>query len=247
MLQNRKLRSGWRWLFTLIILSIIFSRAVPASDDIPKGYKADRYEKVWQRNPFTLVTSAAPNTQPKLFDKFVLLSWLNDGGKDVAFVENTETSQVQKVTKEANSNSLRLVAIHRDPDPKKAEVVLSSGTEEGPVKFRFETTATAQGGQAGQQPPIPTAGVPNQVPGAPTTALPGMQRQAQMPQNAQQALQQAARFGATQQGAGQMQPDKSMVPPRASEVRRKRITPPPAIEQQVGTPAQNISNQPQTQ
>jgi hypothetical protein len=70
-----------------------------------------------------------------------------------------------------------------------------------------------------------------------------------MQQNAQQALQQAARFGGTQQGAGQMQPDKTMMPPRASEVRRKRITPPPAVEQQVGapTPAQNLSNQPQTQ
>ena len=40
-----------------------------------------------------------------------------------------------------------------------------------------------------------------------------------------------------------------MMPPRAAEVRRKRITPPPVIEQQVGpgTPAQNVSNQPQPQ
>jgi hypothetical protein len=249
MLRNRKLRSGLRSLFVLTILSTFGTQAVSASDDVPNGYKVDRYQQVWERNPFTLVTPAAAVVQPKPFDKFVLLSWLNDGSKDVVFVENTETKEVQKVTKEPNSNSLRLVAIHKDPDPKKAEVVLSNGTEEGSVKFRVESVVAAQGGQGGQQPPTPTAGVQNQGPGAPAQPLPGMPRQAQMSQNAQQALQQAARFGATQLGTGQMQPDKNMMPPRASEVRRKRITPPPAVEQQVGAPApaQNISNQPQTQ
>ena len=247
MLRNRKLTSGLHSLFILTILSTIGSQAVSASDDVPNGYKADRYQQVWERNPFTLVTPAAPTVQPKAFDKFILLSWLNNGDKDVVFVENTETNEVQKVTKEPNSNSLRLVAIRKDADPKKAEVVLSNGTEEGSVKFRVESTAAGPGGPGGQLPSVPTAGMQNQVPGAPTPA--GMPRQAQMQQNAQQALQQAARFGGTQQGAGQMQPDKTMMPPRASEVRRKRITPPPAVEQQVGapTPAQNLSNQPQTQ
>ena len=249
MLRNRKLRCGLCSLFILTILSTIGNRVATASDDVPIGYKADRYQQVWERNPFTLVTPAAPPVQPKLFDKLVLLSWLNDGGKDVVFVQNTETNEVQKVTKEPNSNSLRLVAIHKNADPKNAEVVLSNGAEEGSVKFRVESIAAAPQGQGGQQPSIPTAGTQNQIPGAPTPPLPGMPRQAQMSQNAQQTLQQAGRFGATQQGPAQMQPQTTMMPPRASEVRRKRITPPPAVEQQVGapTPAQNFSNQPQTQ
>jgi hypothetical protein len=63
-----------------------------ASDDVPAGYKADRYQKVWERNPFTIVTPVAALAQPKLFDKLVLLSWLNDGGKDVVFIQNIETN-----------------------------------------------------------------------------------------------------------------------------------------------------------
>src|ERR1700741_2478907 len=104
MLRNRKLRSGLHSLFILTILSTIGSQAVSASDDVPNGYKADRYQQVWERNPVTLVTPAAPTVQPKAFDKFILLSWLNNGDKDVVFVENTETNEVQKVTKEPNSN-----------------------------------------------------------------------------------------------------------------------------------------------
>jgi len=37
--------------------------------------------------------------QARSFDKLVLLGLLNNGGEDVAFVQNTETKEVQKVTK----------------------------------------------------------------------------------------------------------------------------------------------------
>jgi hypothetical protein len=249
MLRRHKLTSGLGSFFILTILSTFGSRAVSGSDDVPNGYKADRYQPVWERNPFTVVTPAAPAVEPKLFDKFILQSWLNAGGSDIVFVQNTETNEVQKITKDPNSNSLRLVEIRKDPDPKKAEAILSNGTEEGSVRFRVEPPETVQGGQAGQQPSVPTAGPQNQVPGAPAPPLSGVQRPAQIPQNPQQALQQAARYGATQQAPGQMQPDKNMMPPRASEVRRKRITPPQSARQQFGapTPTQNISNQPQPQ
>jgi hypothetical protein len=244
MLRNRKSRSGLRSFFILTLLSAIGSWVAAASDEVPAGFKVDRYQQLWEQNPFTLVTPVAPRAQPKLFDKFILVSWLNDGGKDVVFVQNIESSEVQKITKDPNSNSLRLVAIHKAADPKNAEAMLSNGTEEGSVKFRLETAAPAP-----QSPGGPTAGVQNPIPGGPTPSLPGMARQVQMPQNAQPTLPQAARFSANQQGTVQMQPETGVMPPRASEVRRKRITPPPAIEQQVGapTPAQNISGQPQTQ
>jgi hypothetical protein len=88
-------------------------------------------------------------------------------------------------------------------------------------------------------------GVQNQVPGGTTAPAPIMSRQAQMLQNAQQA----AKYGANQPGTVQTQPETAVLPPRASEVRRKRITAPPAVEQPVGVPApaQNIPSQPQTQ
>jgi hypothetical protein len=246
MLRNRKSRPGVRSLFILTFLSTIGSWVATASDEVPAGYKADRYQPVWERNPFTIVTPVLAQAQPKAFDKLVLVSWLNDGVKDVVFVQNTETNEVQKITTDPNSNSLRLIAIHKAADPKNAEVVLSNGTEQGSVKFRLEPVVAAAQGQGGQQPGIPAAGGQNPIPGAPT---PGMARLPQTGQNAQSALPQGGRMGANQQGMVQTAPDNATLPPRASEVRRKRITAPPASEQPVGvpTPVQNLPSQTQTQ
>ena len=235
----RKLKLGLRPLSLVILTSLpgISGWAATDSDDVPIGYKTDRYQPVWERNPFTLVAPVVANVKPKVFDKLVLVSWLNDAGKDVVFVQNTETNEVQKITTDANANHFRLVAIHKAADPKNAEVVISDGTEQGPVKFRVEAPIAAPQAEAPQQPSVPTAGAQNQIPGVqppPAQSIPGMSRQSQ-----------AARAAANQQGAVQVQ----TLPPRASEVRRKRITAPPVNEQPVGAPVpgQNNPSQLQTQ
>jgi hypothetical protein len=241
MLRIRNWRRGLYWLCILTLLSEIAPLVVSADDEVPAGFKPDRYHGVWERNPFTLVTPVAAQVQVNPFDKLILVSWLNDGGKDVVFVQNTETSEVQKVTSSPNANSLRLVEIHRNADPQKADVILSNGTEQGAVKFRLEAPAAAP--QVSNVQPLPgtVAGVQGKG------ALPGMPRQMQMQQNGQQAFQQPGRVGSaqTQQGAEQMQPGNVTVAPRAAEVRRKRITPPPSNELPVGAPApnQNATNQ----
>ena len=244
MLRNRKSSSGLRLSFILTILSGAGTLVATASDDAPVGYKADRYQKVWERNPFTIVTPVAQAVQPKAFDKYFLASWLNDGGRDVVFVQNTETNEVQRITTDPNSNGFRLLAIHKDADPKNAEVLLSNGTEEGTVKFRLETVTPGPPPQAGQQPAIPTPVAQNPIPGAPAAQSPAMSRQAQAALNGQQM----GRFGPNQQGTAQSQPEAAL-PPRASEVRRKRLTPPPVTQQPIGTPTpiQNIPGQPQPQ
>ena len=161
--------------------------------------------------------------KPKVFDKFVLVSWLNDGSKDIVFVQNTETNEVQKITSDPNSDNFRLVAIHKAADPKKAEVVLSNGTEEGTVKFRLEIAATAPHRSCSAGAPTDGAqDVQNPVPGGTAPAI--MSRQAQCTQNAQQA----ARFGANQQGVTQTQPGPARCCRReplkcaANELRRLR-------------------------
>jgi hypothetical protein len=234
MLRNRKSDSGRRSLLILTFLLGVASWTAPAGDDVPVGYKTDRYQPLWERNPFTLVTPVAAQAKPKVFDKLILLSWLNDGTKDVVFVQNTENNEVQKITTDPNSDNLRLLAIHKAADPKLAEVLLSDGTDEGSVKFRLEVAAAAPQ-QNGGQPAVPTEGgqnpAPVPVPVGPAPAI--MSRQAQAAQNGQQV----ARFGANQQGMGQMQTAPgTLQPPRASEARRKRLTPPPVVEQPVGEP-----------
>ena len=253
MLRIHKPRPGLAALATLTLASAIALSVGGAYDEVPAGFKADRYQKVWERNPFTLVTPVTVQaTQPTVFDKLILLSWLNDGGLDVVFVQNTETNEVQKITKDPNSNNLRLVALHRNADPKKADAVLTNGAAEGSVKFRLEMPTAGPQVAGGQPPPGGVMGAQGKVPGMPgMPGQPGIPRQMQMPQNAQQAMQQVARPGTAQlaPGAAPIQPQNGALPPRASEIRRKRITPPPPNEQPVDAPVpnQSPSNQAQLQ
>jgi hypothetical protein len=75
--------------------------------------------------------------KPSVLDKLVLVSWLNDAGKIVIFVQNTETNDVQRITSEPNKDNFRLVEIHPNADPKLFEAVISNGIEKGPVRFRL--------------------------------------------------------------------------------------------------------------
>jgi len=70
-------------------------------------------------------TSAAAQTtqttlQPEagVFGKLVLVSWLYDDGKDVIFVKNIETNDVQRITSQPNIDNFRIVEIHPNADPK---------------------------------------------------------------------------------------------------------------------------------
>jgi hypothetical protein len=105
---------------------------------IPTGFKLERYARVWERNPFTLVTPAAPQVQRSAFDKLFLTSWLKDGRTEEIFIQNLETNEVQRITVEPNKDHLRLIALHLDPNPQFVEAVISDGKEQGPLKFRFE-------------------------------------------------------------------------------------------------------------
>src|SRR5271166_4578779 len=232
MLPIRKWSRGLYSLFILTLLSAIALPVAGADEEVPAGFKADRYQKVWERNPFTLVTPLAQQVRTTPFDKLILVSWLNDGVKDVVFVQNTETSEVQKVTNDPNPNNLRLVSINKNADTKKADVVISNGAEQGSVKFRLEVPMAGPQVSGGQNK------FPGAAPVAPIPPGPAISRQMQLQQNAQQQAQ-AVRLGAgqTQQGVVPAQPDNGMMAPRASEVRRKRITPPPPNEQPVGAPA----------
>jgi len=71
------------------------------------------------------------------FGNLVLVSWLEDAGKDVIYVQNTETNDVQKITSEPNLDHFRIVELHPNSDPKLFEAVISNGGQQGAVRFRF--------------------------------------------------------------------------------------------------------------
>jgi hypothetical protein len=80
-------------------------------------------------------TSGQTGTGP--FSKFVIVSWLNDKGKDVIAVKNIETNAVQRITSQPNIDHFRIVAIHPNPDLRQFEAIISNGSDQGPVRFAF--------------------------------------------------------------------------------------------------------------
>jgi hypothetical protein len=80
---------------------------------------------------------AVPEPQAGGPDKLVLVSWLNDNGKDVLYVRNVETNDVQRITSQPNREHFRIVEVHPDADPKEFEAIISNGSEQLPVRFRF--------------------------------------------------------------------------------------------------------------
>jgi hypothetical protein len=82
-------------------------------------------------------TQITPQAQTGVFGNLVLVSWLEDAGKDVIYVQNTETNDVQKITSEPNLDNFRIVELHPNADPKLSEAVISNGSQQGPVRFRF--------------------------------------------------------------------------------------------------------------
>jgi hypothetical protein len=71
-----------------------------------------------------------------MLGKLVLVGWLKEDGKDVVFVQNTETGRVQQITSDANKDNFRIVEVHLNGDLKPFEAVISNGSEQGPVRFR---------------------------------------------------------------------------------------------------------------
>jgi hypothetical protein len=127
--------------------SYIHSAYSPTGPEgLPKTVAQDPNEKFDPpSDPKTVVPSAVPQTVAKgtqspasgVFGNLVLVSWLEDAGKDVIYVQNTETKDVQKITSEPNLDNFRIVELHRNADPKLFEAVISNGSQQGPVRFRF--------------------------------------------------------------------------------------------------------------
>jgi hypothetical protein len=82
-------------------------------------------------------TQTRPQVQPGPFGNLVLVSWLQNAGKDVIYVQNIETNDVQMITSEPNLDNFRIVELHRNADPKLFEAVISNGSQQGPVRFHF--------------------------------------------------------------------------------------------------------------
>ena len=106
--------------------------------DLPDFTRYD-YVKT-PRDPFldkSVTTTIMEAYKPSVVDNLILVSWLNDAGRTVVYVQNTETNEVEKITSEPNKDNFRIVEVRPNPDPKLVEVVISNGDGLGAVKFRM--------------------------------------------------------------------------------------------------------------
>jgi hypothetical protein len=191
-----------------------------ADDTLPKGFDVARYQQIWERNPFTLVTPSLGQGPASPFSKLILVNWLHDKGKDILFVEDTETNEVKKVTKDdsANSDRLRLIEVVSNPNPSLIVAKLSNGREEGVVKFRFEQPQNNQ---------MPTANIPGQ------RLLPGqVGANNQFGNNAPGPVRRMPQMPPTAMpGQNVPQQMNNVNAPDAQEIRRRRMLPTPAQNQ----------------
>jgi hypothetical protein len=123
--------------------SAVAQQRIVAQDPNEKtGSRTDSMTPATPAVPQGTPTGAqAPQTtlqrEAGVFGNLVLVSWLNDGGKDVIFVKNIETNDVQRITSQPNIDNLRIVEIHPNADPKQFEAIISNGFEQAAVRFRF--------------------------------------------------------------------------------------------------------------
>lgn len=242
--------SGWAAALAAVA-ACTFVAGVLANDPVPAGFSAGRYTHLWERNPFTLVTPAAPQAAPSAFDKLALVSWFQAGKKAVVFVQNTETNEVQKITTSPNAQGLRLVEIHSNQNPQAVEAVIADNTQQGSVRFRLDAqpAAGAPGvpGTAGQ--PMPpgmpgpgTAGIPGQ-PGVPAQPAgppqPGVAGRNFPPYNAGAVTNQTLNGVPPGQVRGNPA-NYPRVPPAVNDYRRRRTLPTPGYSPPQAIPSNAV-------
>lgn len=182
------------------------SSALASAGDaqIPAGFGVERYARLWERNPFTLESPAAPQTRRTAFDDLFLTSWLNEGGQEVVIVQNSQTGEVQKIATRPNQNNLRLLGMHKNPNPQLVEAVIAQGREEGSVRFRFD---------------LPVADAGTNLPGSPNKR-PAVQPVNPAGTNAVPPANQSNAQPVTNQGAG-----NNLVYPGMARVRTEGASP----------------------
>jgi hypothetical protein len=109
-----------------------------SSGELPAGFKVERYTGLWERSPFAPPSDAAPETRHSALENLYLIGWLSEGSKELIYVQNSQTNEVQRITTRPNDNNLRLVGMHLNSNPLLVDAVVAADQEQGTVKFRLD-------------------------------------------------------------------------------------------------------------
>lgn len=137
--------SGIVWAAALTGLTCLPALA----QDIPAGFKIERYTQLWERNPFAPETETHPVVRSSLLDGLFLSSWLSEDRSYTVLVQSLKTNEVMTITAAPNQNNLRLVRLNLNSDPRLVEAVISDGKELRAIKFHFDGQTPTDLGNSG--------------------------------------------------------------------------------------------------
>lgn len=131
----------------------------------PQAYGADRYEREWQMNPFTLKTAPVALAKVSFAQDLAIGSFYGDRDNPTVVVVNTKTHDRTKLQKDQPSaDGLTLVSWSLQPSRKDTSAEISLGGEKAVIHYdnSYIRQASAEGAGSGARPP-----------GAPGTAAAG--------------------------------------------------------------------------
>ena len=132
------------YLGLVLLSSLGLCGAVFAEDPLPKPFPPSHYDQLAAHSPFSPPTPTAPTpppapvTTPKAFEKYTLISLMQQGKEYYATLNNKENSEHVRVRTNDPGNApdgLELASVEWANNPTETKGTLRKGTEFGVVTF----------------------------------------------------------------------------------------------------------------
>ena len=129
-----------------LLLGSVSSLLAATEPVLPQGFPEERYQRVWQKSPFTVASVIAPEAvnNTSFADSLSLVGLLTIGGKPLVTVVSNDSQETQLIDGEKpNAAGLQVVSFVNNLDPTKVEVVLKKGDATGTLHFAINETPAA--------------------------------------------------------------------------------------------------------
>jgi hypothetical protein len=136
--------------------------SAPEENPIPQPIPPTRYDAIFGRNPFLIVTHVDTPTGPGWAENFELRGYYSVRGVQTAVLKDRSTNKSVRITSTENKDGLRLISAK--PSSKRKETTMEIA-KSGETSHTFSFPATASAGATGGMPPGGMPGANPTVPG----------------------------------------------------------------------------------
>jgi hypothetical protein len=120
-------------------------------DAVPQAYPMDRYESMWDKNPFLLKTVVAVQPKESFAKDYALQYVIASNGVYRVAIFNRVTQERVRLEEGKPSGEFRLLKVNYDRDRNKTSVQIARGTETAEIRYDetvLSTPVTIQNTQA---------------------------------------------------------------------------------------------------